>query len=208
MMKSLAPPFPPTQLPAVTTVKSQLSPLPPAKIRAATTVKSQLSTLPPHSAPSTIDSSTAAPEDTLSLQLEAVPDHPVAEGQRVTLLCRASPMPASAQWSWQRLQNHTWHVMQDGGDLTLSQPEQSGLYRCRAEGRSSQSHAVYITSMQTTVSEYLGIAAFVLSLLALVIISAHLFWLSYRRLDATLTTPNVAAQGEVCHTLKVAEMCT
>ncbi|XP_056282639.1 uncharacterized protein LOC130201593 isoform X2 [Pseudoliparis swirei] len=133
--------------------------------------------------------------ETLSLQLEAIPDYPVAEGQRVNLHCKASTMPGSAQWSWQRLRNHTWHEMKTGGDLTLTEPEQSGLYRCRAERQFSQNHAVYITSMQTTVSEYFGIAAFVLSLLALIIISAHLFWLSYQRLDATLTTPNIAAQG-------------
>lgn len=88
--------------------------------------------------------------ETLSLQLEAIPDYPVAEGQRVNLHCKASTMPGSAQWSWQRLRNHTWHEMKTGGDLTLTEPEQSGLYRCRAERQFSQNHAVYITSMQTT----------------------------------------------------------
>ncbi|XP_054469930.1 uncharacterized protein LOC129103466 [Anoplopoma fimbria] len=138
---------------------------------------------------------TAAPEEKLSLQLVAIPDYPVAAGQRVNLHCNAFTMPDSVKLSWHRLENQTWQEVANGGDLTLTKPEQSGLYCCRAENQLSQNHTVYIISMHTTVGEYLGIAAFVISLLALIINFAILFWLGWHRLGAASTTSNIAAKG-------------
>ncbi|XP_042244523.1 uncharacterized protein LOC121880950 [Thunnus maccoyii] len=140
-------------------------------------------------------------EENLSpLQLVATPDYPVAEGQRVTMHCSAFTMPASVSWSWQRLENQTWQQVATGRDLTLTEPEQSGLYRCHAESRLSQTsmsptHNVYIISIRATVGEKLGIAAFILSLLALIINLAILFWLSWQRFSGMLTASNTAAKG-------------
>ncbi|TDG98969.1 hypothetical protein EPR50_G00205710 [Perca flavescens] len=82
--------------------------------------------------------------------------------------------------------------------MTLTKPEQSGLYRCRSGSNDSQvvssDHTVYIVSVNATVGESLGIAAFVLSLLALSINFAILFWLGWQRFGATLTI-NTAAKG-------------
>ncbi|XP_075964779.1 uncharacterized protein LOC142968684 isoform X2 [Anarhichas minor] len=131
----------------------------------------------------------------LSLQLVAIPDYPVAAGQRVNLLCNAFNMKVSVK-SWEHLENQTWRVVGNGGELTLTKPEQSGLYRCRAESQFSQNHTVFIISMHTTaVSENLGIAALFFSLLALIIAFAILFWLGWHRLGATSTTSNIAAKG-------------
>eukprot|EP00064_Thunnus_orientalis_P003379 superscaffoldBa00000273_g3388 len=94
-------------------------------------------------------------ENLSPLQLVATPDYPVAEGQRVTMHCSAFTMPASVSWSWQRLENQTWQQVATGRDLTLTEPEQSGLYRCHAESRLSQTsmsptHNVYIISIRAT----------------------------------------------------------
>ncbi|XP_068582578.1 uncharacterized protein [Cebidichthys violaceus] len=153
------------------------------------TVKSQTTTWTTTNSTNT----TVAVEGKLSLQLVAIPDYPVAAGQRVNLLCNAFNVKDSVK-SWQHLENQTWHVVGIGGELTLTKPEQSGLYRCRAVSQFSQNHTVFIISMHTTVSENLGIAAVFLSLLALIIIFAILFWLGWHRLGATLTTSNIAAK--------------
>lgn len=86
------------------------------------------------------------------LQLEAVPDYPVAAGQRVDLHCPSFSTTFSVTWSWQRLQNETWTAVASGQDLTLTEPEQSGRYRCLArwglsQERESTQHAVLIVSM-------------------------------------------------------------
>ncbi|XP_038585130.1 uncharacterized protein LOC119910542 [Micropterus salmoides] len=145
---------------------------------------------------------TVAAEDKLSpLQLVATPDYPVAAGQEVHLHCSAFNMPI-VTWSWQHLENQTWLEVGIGTDLTLTKPEQSGLYHCSAETKSLQksvspNHTVYIVSMPAaTAGENLGIAAFTISLLALIINLAILFWLCWQRLgDPLVTTSSTAAKG-------------
>ncbi|KAM9341534.1 uncharacterized protein ABDE67_015186 [Symphorus nematophorus] len=132
--------------------------------------------------------------------LVATPDYPVAAGQKVHLHCFASTIPNYVNWTWQQLDlNQTWKVVHSGMNLTLTKPEQSGTYRCHAMARLSESvsatHMVYIISMHATVGEKLGIAAFVLSFLALIICLATLFWLGWQRLGDTLTTSNTTAKG-------------
>lgn len=88
----------------------------------------------------------------LRLQLKAVPDYPVAAGQRVNLHCKSFNTTSSVTWSWQRLQNESWTAVASGQDLTLTKPEQSGRYRCLArwglsQQRESTQHAVVIVSM-------------------------------------------------------------
>lgn len=86
------------------------------------------------------------------LQLEAVPDYPVAAGQRVDLHCSSPNATASVTWSWQRLQNENWTAVASGQSLTLTEPQQSGRYRCLArlgwsQERESTQHAVLIVSV-------------------------------------------------------------
>ncbi|XP_034714885.1 uncharacterized protein LOC117936165 [Etheostoma cragini] len=147
-------------------------------------------------------SETTAKEEKLSpLQLVATPDYPVAAGQKVDLHCRAFTIPVSVMWSWQRMENQIWQdVGTDRDMMTLTKPEQSGLYRCRGKSNFTQrsvvssNHTVYIISVTATVGEQLGIAAFVLSLLALSINFAVLFWLGWQRVGAT-STINIPAKG-------------
>ncbi|XP_076604134.1 uncharacterized protein LOC143331297 [Chaetodon auriga] len=140
-------------------------------------------------------------EEKLSaLQLLATPDYPVAEGRRVDLHCSAFTMPDSVTWFWERMENQTWREVSRGRDLTLTEPRQSGRYRCRAMSLLSQTsvsrdHMVYIVSMHATVGDNLGVAAFFLSLLALIINIAILSWLAWQRRGATLTTSSPAAKG-------------
>nr|XP_040055978.1 uncharacterized protein LOC120833161 isoform X2 [Gasterosteus aculeatus aculeatus] len=97
-------------------------------------------------------SSSPPVEEKPSLQLVAIPDYPVAAGRRVNLQCRAFTVQDSVGLSWQRLRNQTWLPAGVGGHLTLTEPEQSGLYRCltAAESRFSQNHTVYIVATHTT----------------------------------------------------------
>ncbi|XP_030299012.1 uncharacterized protein LOC115597322 [Sparus aurata] len=153
----------------------------------------------------TTRATTAAPatEVPLShLQLTATPDYPVAEGQKVILSCSALTMPDNVVWTWVRLGNLNWTEVQKGSssELTLTEPQQSGLYQCHAESPLSQTsqsrdHAVYIVSMHATVGENLGIAAFVLSLLALIIDFLILFWLGWKRLADPQPTSTTVAKG-------------
>lgn len=87
-----------------------------------------------------------------SPELVAVPDYPVAAGQRVSLHCTSVTTTSSVTWSWKRLENQNWTVVESGRDLILTQPEQSGLYRCLvrtgfSQERASPPHAVFIVSM-------------------------------------------------------------
>lgn len=159
------------------------------------TVKSLVITIPE------ITTSAMTTEEKLSaLQLLATPDYPVAAGQRVDLHCSAFTMPDFVFWFWDHMENQTWQEVSTGRDLTLTEPRQSGLYRCRAVSRLSQTsmshnHMVYIISMHATVGENLGIAAFFLSVLALIINIAILSWLAWQRLSDTLTTSSPASKG-------------
>ncbi|XP_071354808.1 uncharacterized protein [Trachinotus anak] len=143
--------------------------------------------------------STTVTEMLSPLQAVATPDYPVAAGQTVNLHCSAFTMPKYVNWSWQHLENLTWQHVGSGRDLTLTQPKQSGLYRCCAKTwflqHVSRNLTVYIIAMQPTVGENLGIAAIVLSLLALIITLTILVWLSWQRFGGTLTTSNTAAKG-------------
>ncbi|XP_074548752.1 uncharacterized protein LOC141806933 [Halichoeres trimaculatus] len=135
-----------------------------------------------------------------SLQLVASPDYPVAEGQMVHLHCSASSVPKTVIWSWQHLENQTWHHAGNESDLTLSKPKQSGLYRCRAMSLHSSwgvspNHTVLIISMHPTVGENLGIAAFVLILVVLVISLAVLSWISWKTFGDKLKTSMTATKG-------------
>ncbi|XP_069563210.1 uncharacterized protein [Brachyistius frenatus] len=142
---------------------------------------------------------TTAKEELSPLQLEATPNYPVAAGQSVSLHCSALTTPASVTWSWQRLKNQTWEEVGTGRELTLTEPEQSGSYRCLAEALlsptlKSPNHNVFIISMRATVGENLGIAAFVLSLLAL-IISLTVLGLGWQRLGDRLTVSDTTVKG-------------
>lgn len=135
-----------------------------------------------------------------SLQLVASPDYPVAAGQPVHLHCSASSVPKSVIWSWQHLENQTWLDVGNGKDLTLSQPEQSGLYRCGARRlhstlKVSRNHTVFIIPKQQTVGVGLGIAAFVLVLLVLIANLAVLSWVSWKHCGGKLNTSITSAKG-------------
>ncbi|XP_022606882.1 uncharacterized protein LOC111226072 [Seriola dumerili] len=129
----------------------------------------------------------------------ATPDYPVAAGQTVNLHCSAFSMPPLVNWSWQHLENMAWRQVGSEMDLTLTEPKQSGLYRCCAKTLLNQgvSHnlSVYIVAMQPTVGENLGIAAIVLSFLALIITLTILIWLGLQRVGGTMTISNTAAKG-------------
>ncbi|XP_029350341.1 uncharacterized protein LOC115036327 isoform X3 [Echeneis naucrates] len=88
------------------------------------------------------------------LQAVAMPDYPVAAGQTVQLHCSAFQILTFANWSWQHLENRVWHQVGSERDLILTEPEQSGLYRCWAKTLNSElvSHnlTVYIIDMPPT----------------------------------------------------------
>ncbi|GAA6213423.1 uncharacterized protein LOC108875078 [Lates japonicus] len=146
----------------------------------------------------TISTSTL-PEKLSALQVEVVPDYPVAAGQPVNLHCSAFTVPANVNWSWHHLEDLNWREVSSSRDLTLTEPEQSGVYCCYAVSPSSQRWSrnltVFIIATRPTVRESLGIAAFVLSLLALIIIFTALCWLGWQRFSGMLTTSNTAAKG-------------
>ncbi|KAG7510668.1 hypothetical protein JOB18_027989 [Solea senegalensis] len=149
-------------------------------------------------ATTTTTTTTMTDKPHLPLQAMAIPDYPVAAGQPVTLFC--SDFSAVI---WQHLEHATWQDVSHRGNLTLTQPEQSGLYRCRAEAPSrpvSRNFTVYIVDVQPTSSDILGIAAFVLSLLALIIILTLLSWLGWQRFGGgTLSTPATEVKGAERH---------
>ncbi|XP_072221460.1 uncharacterized protein [Leuresthes tenuis] len=130
------------------------------------------------------------------LQLVAIPDYPVAAGRRVHLHCSAPTEPVIIIWSWKHLHNQTWKQVGKGPELILTEPEQSGVYRCNAnilpsQNSESPDHTVFIIAIETTVGERLGIAAFVLSLSIIICLP----WLHRQRSCDTLTTPSTAVEG-------------
>lgn len=87
-----------------------------------------------------------------SPELVAIPDYPVAAGQIVSLHCTSATTTSSVTWSWKRQESQNWTVVESGRDLTLTKPEQSGLYRCLvqtglSQERASPQHPVYIVSV-------------------------------------------------------------
>lgn len=87
--------------------------------------------------------------------LVATPDYPVAAGQTVQLQCSAEPLSpnASPSYVWQRLENDTWVAVSNGSDVTLAEPNQSGLYSCfdtRSRESVSQNHTVFIVAIPPT----------------------------------------------------------
>ncbi|KAM9842216.1 uncharacterized protein ACBR49_013665 [Aulostomus maculatus] len=106
--------------------------------------------------------------------------------------CSASTTLDSISWFWERMENQTWHRVGFSRNLTVTEPQESGLYRCLAERWSSQSasphHMVYIVSVHATVAENLGIAGLIFSLLALMINGTILLWLGFRKLPTSTSS--------------------
>ncbi|KAM3594850.1 uncharacterized protein V6R79_014945 [Siganus canaliculatus] len=129
-------------------------------------------------------------------ELEAKPDYPVTAGQKVYLHCKAP-----SHVILQRLETQTWINVSRGGDLTLTEPSESGVYRCHSRVGNlehvSPDHSVLIVSTHAaaTAAVNLGIAAFVLSLLALILNFAILYRLIWQRPGNTPTTSNTAEKG-------------
>ncbi|KAK5602682.1 hypothetical protein CRENBAI_004811 [Crenichthys baileyi] len=92
----------------------------------------------------------------VALNLVATPDYPVAAGQSVELSCNsANPSPVPITWWRYRLQIETWENVSVGKVLILTQPQESGKYRCQTRNAStvsivSQNHTVFIVSIPTT----------------------------------------------------------
>ncbi|RVE57442.1 hypothetical protein OJAV_G00216290 [Oryzias javanicus] len=152
--------------------------------------------------PQTTDTPTTAKASTTieiqpGVQLLASPDYPVSEGQRVHLQCKLlSVSSVSVDWSWQFLKGETWKEVDSDGELTLTKPEQSGVYRCRAKIGSnwSQNHTVSIVAIKASIGESLGIAAFVLSLLVLITIAVGLLLVVWQRIGIPKTPPSPAVK--------------
>ncbi|CAJ1073416.1 uncharacterized protein LOC117805735 [Xyrichtys novacula] len=149
-----------------------------------------------------------------SLKLVATPDYPVMEGQTVHLRCSASSSPKSVDWSWQyMMKNQTWQKVGSEMDLTLSKPEQTGVYRCHARSPSgpwkeSPNHTVSIIAAHLTVGENLGIAAFAFVLLLLIINLAVLSWMGWQKFADKPNNSITPAKGEVCNRLTLMGMYT
>ncbi|XP_007561235.1 uncharacterized protein LOC103144275 [Poecilia formosa] len=131
-------------------------------------------------APTTI--ATTIPLD--SLHLVATPDYPVAAGLTVELRCQTIIPPQNIIWSRYHLQNQSWENVGLGQVLLLTEPKQTGMYRCEIRignvERVSQIHAVYIVSISTA-GENLGKAAFAFTILILIGIIAGLGWFFWER---------------------------
>ncbi|XP_030614971.1 uncharacterized protein LOC115801341 [Archocentrus centrarchus] len=161
------------------------------------TVKSQAQSM--YSTHSTTTAVT--PRETIPpLDVVAIPNYPVAAGEKISLYCSTPTTSESVTWSWKHQQNQTWKEVGSGKELTLTKPEQSGEYRCCAKRQMLQkctnnTHTVYIISVQARVGENLGIAAFFFSLLSLILIIAVVFWLGFQKPGQTPATSNTAAKG-------------
>ncbi|XP_060938131.1 uncharacterized protein LOC133014934 [Limanda limanda] len=162
------------------------------------TVKSQITNLPESTTPfiTTTAKGTAPP-----VYLRVKPDYQVVTGPTVELYCHANTIPPYIRWSWQHLEGETWREVDHSRNLSLTEPNQSGLYRCRAENGYSESTSniirVYIIPMQPTeiVTGNFGMPGFVLSLLALSVSLSVLCWLGWERLCGTQPPSNTAAKG-------------
>ncbi|XP_061751975.1 uncharacterized protein LOC133550015 [Nerophis ophidion] len=133
------------------------------------------------------------------LTLLATPDYPVAAGQKVSLHC-SGPTSANVTWSWHRKENGLWHQVGTGKTLTLSEPEHSGMYRCHSSSHhhsdcGSPTHNVYIVSFHAAEMKTMGISAFTLSLLALMVNICLVFWLLWQRRCDKKSSSNTTIKG-------------
>lgn len=101
---------------------------------------------------STIKPKTTVPVD--CPHLVATPDYPVAAGLTVELLCQTTIPSQNITWSRSHLQNESWEYVGSGKVLLLTEPKQTGTYRCEIRNNGtvtckSQNHAVYIVSIST-----------------------------------------------------------
>lgn len=88
-----------------------------------------------------------------AVKIVAKPDYPVAAGQVVLLYCSSAPVSLSVNWTWLHLlQDKSWKVVGFEKQLTLTKPEESGQYQCKAETqmqmKQSQIYTVCIVSFQ------------------------------------------------------------
>ncbi|KAF6725059.1 hypothetical protein FQA47_006202 [Oryzias melastigma] len=141
----------------------------------------------------TTETVTTAKEIQPGVQLLASPDYPVSEGQRVQLQCKLLS-GSTVSVDWQVLKGQTWREVDSDGELILTKPEQSGVYRCQAGSNWSQNHTVSIVAIKTSMGEVLGIAAFVLSLLVLITIIAGLLLVVYQRIGSPKTPSSPAVK--------------
>ncbi|XP_012719942.2 uncharacterized protein LOC105927622 [Fundulus heteroclitus] len=128
----------------------------------------------------------------VDLRIVATPDYPVAAGQQVQLRCITKPLSPAIMWSRYNLQNGSWENVGLGTDLVLTEPKESGRYRCEIRNdlkSMSQSHMVYIVYMPT-MGERLGKAAFALSVLNMIAIVAGLLWLCWHQFGDQLSALN------------------
>ncbi|XP_043999417.1 uncharacterized protein LOC122846477 [Gambusia affinis] len=149
----------------------------------ASAVKSLTSNSPTTTSHPRITNSTQVPVD--CPHLVATPDYPVAAGLTVELLCQTTIPSQNITWSRSHLQNESWEYVGSGKVLLLTEPKQTGTYRCEIRNNGtvtckSQNHAVYIVSISTA-GEKLGEAAFAFTILILIGIIAGLGWFCWER---------------------------
>ncbi|XP_047249015.1 uncharacterized protein LOC124884974 [Girardinichthys multiradiatus] len=130
----------------------------------------------------------------VALNLMATPDYPVAAGQRVKLSCNTTNPSQTITWQRYHLQSETWENVSMGNVLILTQPQESGKYRCETHNTLnvlivSQNHNVFIVSIPTT-GENIGKAALVLSVLILIATIAGVLLLFWKRSNDDLSALN------------------
>ncbi|XP_027855628.1 uncharacterized protein LOC114133755 [Xiphophorus couchianus] len=139
--------------------------------------------------------STEEPKTTIPLDcphLVATPDYPVAAGLTVELNCQTIIPSQNIIWSRSLLQNESWENVGSGKVLLLTEPKQTGTYRCEILNIGkcvSQNHDVYIVSIPTA-GEKLGKAAFAFTIVILIGIIAGLGWFCWEKSGNKLRTSN------------------
>lgn len=105
---------------------------------------------------------TIEPKTTMPLDcphLVATPDYPVAAGLTVELSCQTIIPSQNIIWSRSLLQNESWENVGSGKVLLLTEPKQTGTYRCEILNIGkcvSQNHNVYIVSISTAGQMFSG----------------------------------------------------
>ncbi|KAG7224135.1 hypothetical protein INR49_019870, partial [Caranx melampygus] len=156
---------------------------------------------PPVYSDTTTTAMTTATTEAAYLYVRAMasPEYPVAAGQTVKLYCSFVTNMPTVSWYWQYQIKETWQDFGNMMNLTLTEPNQTGTYRCYAKaesiGEMSNTVTVYIVAMQPTVGDNLGIAAIVLSVLALIMAITILIWWGLQKYGGTMTTTNTAVKG-------------